>query len=117
MRILVVSKMFASRGMVVLALKEGAFTILEASSGAEALGILEDTHCESVWVDPFELDMGGLELIIKAREMFPGLLTVLLASSLNDPYDPLHVTTRVAKPLFSWQIQKVADELLLLHGG
>lgn len=93
-------------------LEEMSFTVFEASSGSEALAILEEEEIDLLITDYAMPGMTGAELAEKARNLNPGL-RILLASGYADiPDGPARSLPRLAKPYGDDELNRAIREIV-----
>jgi len=84
-RILVVDDMATNRALLKVALSSEGHDIVEASSGIEALEILENETIDCVMLDQLMPGLNGLEVLKLIREKYhPFALPVIFVTSLYD---------------------------------
>ena len=85
-RILIVDDNEMSRRLIALPLEEDGHSIMFASSGREALSLLETNKVDLIFLDLLMDDISGLEVLIGVKEN-PDLkdIPVVVISSIDDP--------------------------------
>lgn len=87
MVILVVSRDAMNRSLLKRALRTDVSRVIDATTVDEAIGILEDVQADVMWVDSYQLGVEPNNLVQRAHDMFPGLLTVLwTGTEIADPH-------------------------------
>jgi DNA-binding NtrC family response regulator len=79
-RILVVDDEKSMREVLSIMLRKEGYQVEEASSGDEALGLLEAKNVTLMLTDLKMPGMGGLELIARAKELEPGLVVITMTA-------------------------------------
>lgn len=84
MKILVVDDEFLTAGLIADRLRSFGYSEIEevlcAGSGGEALDILEREPCDILITDICMSPIDGLELVSRAKELYPGLTCILLSA-------------------------------------
>jgi PAS domain S-box-containing protein len=114
----------AVRRLVQSILSDVGYRVIEASTGLEALSILQqgDDHVDLLLTDVVMPEMGGRALHLKLTEIRPGIPTIFMSGYPNRKrtgtvYDPLPGETLIGKPftrseLLSTIHSKLSDEAL-----
>lgn len=116
--ILVVDDYIVTQRVLSTQLRKGGHDVATATSAAEALLYLKDTHCDLAIVDVAMPDMDGITLLKILRkdgqhETLP--IIILTASVLDD--DRLRAkaagaTDFLTKPISSWELLEIVDRQL-----
>ncbi|EPY03241.1 response regulator [Magnetospirillum fulvum] len=120
MRILVVDDVAVVRMVISRALTRAGYEVVEASSGEEALGLLETERVDILLSDVWMPGSGGLALIHKARSINPSLAVVAmsggspqtsLAGSLDDA-EAAGAMVTLMKPIDPEELQTAMKDAL-----
>ncbi len=68
------------RRVLSIALKKDGYHTLTASSGHQALKLLEETHCDVLLSDVVMPDINGLDLLRRVRQSYPDLIVVMMTA-------------------------------------
>jgi CheY-like chemotaxis protein len=116
--ILVVDDTQSLRNSIRRVFEMSGYTVLEAESGEEALGTLQDTAVDLLWTDRrMPGGMSGIQLAAEARAMFPTLPIVLFTALLRDEFLPKSPDVNVVleKTGNVSHMLAVVEELLGIH--
>ena len=81
MRILVVDDEEEPRRRLSDLLQSSGYVVMEASSGREALAMLQDEELDLVITDIVMPEMDGLELVHRMKSEYPALKAIVLSAS------------------------------------
>jgi DNA-binding response OmpR family regulator len=100
-RILLVEDRLQSRKNIAYFLRTEGYEVNEASSGKEAIEILEKDEFDLVLADVVMPELNGLSLLRHLRSIAPGILVVLMSGHSLDPQQILKegATDFIMKPL------------------
>ncbi len=90
----------------------GAFNIVEASRGTEALELARQQPPDLLVTDVRMPDMDGLELTDKVRQLYPGLPTLVISGSLEVPPQTSAEFEFMRKPVRLSELVAKVKELL-----
>ena len=90
----------------------GAFNIVEASRGADAIELARQQPPDLLVTDVRMPDMDGLELIDKVRQLYPGLPTLVISGSLEGPSETSADFDFMRKPVRLVELVAKVKELL-----
>jgi DNA-binding response OmpR family regulator len=114
--VLVVDDDSAVRGIVTDALTDGGFGCRNASSGEEAIGLLNANRCQALIVDiGFGHDhVKGWSVARRARSFDPGLPVIYITGGCTDEWSVHGVPSSVllAKPFAPAQLVAALSQLL-----
>jgi two-component system, NtrC family, response regulator HupR/HoxA len=107
----------------------GTYTVLEASSGKEALKILEKETVAAIITDQKMPSMSGVELLVRSLELSPDSVRIILTGYtevddlmdainqgqvhryITKPWEPNSLREAVRNELESWELRRENDRL------
>ncbi len=94
-------------------LRQENYNLLTASSGAEGLKLLEETHVQLVISDQRMPEMSGVEFLSQVREKYPEIIRIILSgytdvNSITDAINKGHIYKFLLKP---WDEQNLFLEI------
>lgn len=117
--ILLVDDEESIRTMVQAVLSEPEYEFTEASNGAEALGILENTRFDLIITDVIMPDCDGIELVMTVRRKLPDIKVIVMSGGGRvraDHYlnlaEKLGAARVFEKPFNTAELRETVKELL-----
>ena len=94
-------------------LRQENYNLLTASSGAEGLKLLEETHVQLVISDQRMPEMSGVDFLSQVREKYPEIIRIILSgytdvNSITDAINKGHIYKFLLKP---WDEQNLFLEI------
>lgn len=94
-------------------LRQENYNLLTASSGAEGLKLLEETHVQLVISDQRMPEMSGVDFLSKVREKYPEIIRIILSgytdvNSITNAINKGHIYKFLLKP---WDEQNLLLEI------
>ena len=119
-KILVVDDNELNRKVIIQLLKKTELTIKEASSGREALGIIENEHFDIILLDHMMPEMDGIETMTELKNSMADKIEntkviVMTANSIvgaREEYMEVGFDDFISKPIFPEELDKLLEKWL-----